>query len=117
MTTLIILACTAQIILAVVVLYFITQVRGLTPRWPWEHAGHMTIEKVMRAGICLAWIGYLSEIVYLWAALLLDEIDSISFNAMGSFGERGLLLALLFGSIILGHFAWLAWRADFRRLL
>lgn len=117
MNALIIIACGFQIVFSVVVMYFITQVRGLTPRWPWDHPGHMAIEKMVRAGICAAWLGYLSGIVYLASAILLGEINPVSFNFMGDLGERGLLVALVFGAIILGHFAWLAWRADFRRLL
>lgn len=117
MTALIIIACGVQIVFSVIVMFFLTQVRGLTPRWPWRHPYHRILEKLIRAGICFAWLGYMFGIVYLGAAFWLGEVETIAFNSIGNFGVKGLLIALTFGAVILGHMAWLAWRADLRRNL
>ncbi len=107
--------CFLQAALAVTIMYFLTEVPSLTPRWPWKHPFSHWIEKLMSTGLGLAWLGYMILMTYLGSALLLGELDNEDLIDMIAMGNAGLFLAFSFGSIILCHIAWLAWRADHQR--
>lgn len=115
MTYLIAGLCMVQAVLAVVIMYFLTQVPSLTPRWPWAHSCHDIIERVIGAAISMAWLGYMILMIYICAALLLGELDPDMLIKMLAIGSLGLFLTFMLGTVILGHFAWIAWRADFQR--
>jgi len=113
MTALIAFIYIAKSLCAVAVIFFITQVRGLTPEWPtaWRH--HLAGEKLIRIGICAAWLVLMIENNYAASSLLLGEQELDPGDGSGFL----FVLQHVASALILLHFAWLAWRADFRRRL
>jgi hypothetical protein len=117
MTYVIAFLCLLQAVLAVIIMYFLTQVPSLTPRWPWKHPFSPVLERLMSTGINMAWMGYMILMIYIASALALGELDAETLLEMLAMGNTGLFLAFTFGAVILSHFAWFAWRADHQRFM
>lgn len=105
------LACFAQVALAVIILIVVTEVGSMRPDFSGGRAWRRIVGPVVTLGLCLSWLGVLFGALFSGSSIIFEMMGDMSAREAIDTNLLGVVISRMSGVGILAHIVWIALRA------